>query len=123
MKPKNRTGIRGDRRSNSKVSVTAIQLFDPEPNTLYRLDSVSRLTHIPRREILLFHKHGLVPSIFDPELGFHFTDEAIQTLRFIQYLRTDCGVNLPGIKVILQLTTELERFMEPGEKAGTPVRF
>jgi DNA-binding transcriptional MerR regulator len=88
-----------------------LQAFEPRPNALYSIESTARITHIPRRTILVYHKHGLIPSVFDPDLGYYFDDQAIQILRFIEYLRGDCGVNLPGVKMILQLTNELERTM------------
>ena len=40
--------------------------------------------------------------------GYYFNDEAIRTLRRIEYLRADCGINLVGIKMILRLTNEVE---------------
>ena len=35
-------------------------------------------------------------------------DEGIRTLRRIESLRTACGVNLAGVKLILELINELE---------------
>jgi len=43
--------------------------------------------------ILVYYKHGLVSPVVDPECGgYYFNDEAIRTLRRIEYLRTDCGI-------------------------------
>jgi DNA-binding transcriptional MerR regulator len=41
--------------------------------------------------------------------GYYFNDEAIRILRRIEYLRNVCGINLSGIKMILDLVNEAER--------------
>ena len=41
--------------------------------------------------------------------GMFFDEEAIRLLRRIEQLRTSYGVNLPGIKMIMQLLEELEQ--------------
>ena len=47
--------------------------------------------------------------MIDPTCGgWWFDDEAIRALRRIEYLRADCGINLTGIKLIMDLTKELE---------------
>ena len=92
-----------------KSSSRALQRFEPEPNTVYTIETTARITHVPRRNILIYSRHGLVSPGVDPEWGYYFTDDAIRTLRYIEYLREDCGVNLAGIKMILRLTNELER--------------
>jgi DNA-binding transcriptional MerR regulator len=44
--------------------------------------------------------------------GWYFNDEAIRILRRIDYLRTACGLNLRGIKLMLELSREVERLRE-----------
>ena len=59
--------------------------------------------------IAVYCKHGLLSPVVDPACGgYYFNDEAIRTLRRIEYLRADCGINLVGIKMILRLTNEVE---------------
>ena len=65
---------------------------------------------MPRRLIAVYYKHGLVSPVVDPDCGgFYFNDEGIRALRRIEYLRTTCGLNLGGIKMILDLMNEVER--------------
>jgi DNA-binding transcriptional MerR regulator len=88
----------------------ALQLFEPDLHTVYTIEAVEHLVNVPRRMIALYCKHGLISSVVDPACGgYYFNDEAIRTLRRIEYLRTDCGVDLAGIKLILELAAEVER--------------
>jgi MerR HTH family regulatory protein len=58
---------------------------------------------------LSIFKYGLVSPAIDPTYGgWWFNDEAIRTLRRIEYLRGGCGINLTGIKLIMELTKEVE---------------
>jgi DNA-binding transcriptional MerR regulator len=88
----------------------ALQVFQAAPVTVYPLETTAEIVDIPRRLILLYCKHGLVCPIGDPTAaGYYFDDEGIRALRRIEYLRNVHGINLPGIKMILALTEQLER--------------
>jgi DNA-binding transcriptional MerR regulator len=94
----------------AKPAVTSLQLFEPDPAIVYPLDAVEHLTQLPRRTILVYCRHGLVSPVTHPESGgYYFTGDAIRELRWIGYLQLDCGVNVTGIKLILNLTGELRR--------------
>jgi len=87
-----------------------IQLFEPPANAVYTIDSAADLAHVPRRTIAVYYKHGLVSSTVDPERnGYYFDKKAILTLRRIEDLRTVCRNNLVVVKMILDLTNEVER--------------
>ena len=45
----------------------------------------------------------------DEDGAYHFNDDAIRVLRRVEYLRVACGLNLPGIKMALDLMNEVER--------------
>ena len=93
----------------AKHQLQAIQLFEPDGNTVYTIETAAHIAQVARRSILVYYKHGLVSSVVDPERGgYYFNDEAIRTLRRIEYLRTQCGVSLVGIKMILRLMNEVE---------------
>jgi DNA-binding transcriptional MerR regulator len=93
--------------------ITALQLFEPDARVVYTLDAVANLTQVPRRLIVVYCKHGLVSPVMDPACsGWYFNDEAIRILRRIEYLRTACNLNLIGIKLILDLSREVERLHE-----------
>ena len=88
----------------------SLRLFDPDPSLVYSIDAVERLARVPRRTILICCRHGLVSPLADPEFGgYYFNREAIRVLRRIGYLQVAHGVNLAGIKCILDLTDEVQR--------------
>lgn len=97
-------------RLTDENPVRAVQLFEPEANTVYTIEATVHIARVPRRTILVYYKHGLISPVVDPKGGgYCFNDEAIRTLRRIEYLRANCGVNLTGIKMILHLLEEVER--------------
>ena len=87
-----------------------LRLFEPDPALVYSIDAVERLARVSRRTILIYCRHGLVSPLADPEFGgYYFNREAIRVLRRIGYLQVTHGVNLAGIKFILDLTAEVQR--------------
>lgn len=86
-----------------------IQLFEPDPNILYTIDATAQLADVSRHAILVYYTHGLVAPVMDEDGSYHFNDDAIRVLRRIEYLRGTCGLNLPGIKLALDLMKEVER--------------
>jgi DNA-binding transcriptional MerR regulator len=93
----------------NEIAADAVQLFEPALDAVYTIEAVEHLVHVPRQMIAVYCKHGLLSPVVDPACGgYYFNDEAIRTLRRIEYLRADCGINLVGIKLILRLTNEVE---------------
>jgi DNA-binding transcriptional MerR regulator len=87
-----------------------IQLFEPPPDAVYTIEATSHLVNVPRRTILVYCKHQLLaPTTATTDHGYYFDGDAIRALRRIEVLRTICGDDLAGIKIILDLTTALER--------------
>jgi DNA-binding transcriptional MerR regulator len=65
---------------------------------------------VSRRMVLVYCQLGLVSPVVEPGWGeYYFNDEAIRILRRIEYLSNVCGINLSGIKMILDLVNEAER--------------
>jgi DNA-binding transcriptional MerR regulator len=87
----------------------ALQLFEPAADAVYSIEATARLVDVPRRTILLYCKQGLVSPVVDSQCaGYYFNDEAIRVLRRIEYLRTVCGINPTGVRLILELMKEVE---------------
>ena len=87
-----------------------IQLFEPPPDAVYTIEATSHLVNVPRRTILVYCKHQLLaPVTTTTEYGYYFDSDAIRALRRIEALRTICGDDFAGIKIILELTATLER--------------
>src|SRR5579871_5920505 len=94
----------------AKDYIGAVQRFEPESNGVYTIEAAGQIAHTPRRMILMYYKLGLISPVSDPvREGYYFDAEGIRTLRRIEFLRSECGVNLAGIKVILRLLDEVER--------------
>ena len=94
-------------------SMNALQVFEPDVRTVYTIEMVAQLAEVPRRRIVLYYKLGLVSPVRDPtSSGWCFDDETIRIVRRIEYLRSACGVNLAGIKLILELIDEVEWLRE-----------
>jgi DNA-binding transcriptional MerR regulator len=99
--------------SDSSVETMALQVFAPDAHTLYTIDSAAALARISRRYVALYCKHGLVSPVADPSSrGWCFDDEGIRVLRRIEYLRSACGINFHGIRLIMRLTKEVETLHE-----------
>jgi DNA-binding transcriptional MerR regulator len=97
-------------RSDQPSASRALQLFEPSPDAVYTIEATAHLVDLPRRTILVYCKHGLVsPARAKTGSGYYFDRDAIRALRRIDSLRSVCGDDLPGIKIILDLTSELER--------------
>jgi DNA-binding transcriptional MerR regulator len=87
-----------------------IQLFEPPPDAVYSIEATSHLANVSRRTILVYCKHRLLsPAAATTDHGYHFDGNAIRALRRIEALRTVCGDDFAGIKIILDLTAALER--------------
>jgi MerR family transcriptional regulator/heat shock protein HspR len=100
-------------KRTNKDYIGAIQIFEPERDALYTVDDAGQIAHTSRRRILIYYKHGLISPVTDPvREGYYFDGDTIRTLRRIEFLRCDCGVNLTGIKMILQLINEVEHLRE-----------
>src|SRR5437764_14395175 len=87
----------------------ALQLFDPPADAVYSIEAAAKLAGIPRRTILVYCKHGLLSPLTDNGVeGYSFDGDGIRSLRRIEALRAVCGDDFTGIKIILELTKELE---------------
>ena len=94
----------------AEIPSRAIQLFEPPEDAIYTIDATAHLVGAPRRTILVYCKHQLLsPVINGRDGGYCFDRDGVRALRRIEALRAVCGDDLSGIKIILDLTKELER--------------
>ena len=85
-------------------------VYEANSDAVYTLDVTSSLTGLTRHTILVYHRHGLIRPVGNPdEEGYQFNDEAIRVLRRIQHLRATYGPNVEGLRLILELMNEVER--------------
>jgi len=74
---------------------------DPAEPATYSLDMIAEITGVSSQTILNYQEQGLLPPA-------GFDDEALHTLRRIDYLRSTCETNLSGIRLILDLLDQVE---------------
>jgi len=100
-----------------------LQLFDPPADTVYTIEAAAQLAGVPRRTILVYCKRRLLSPLLDTGIeGYSFDGDGIRSLRRIEALRTVCGDDFAGIRIILDLTKELER-LQPGPSRTGVSRF
>ena len=80
-----------------------LPIYDAGEQSTYTLDIVAEITGVSSQTILHYQEHGLIPTT--PS----FDDETVHTLRRIEHLRSTCETNIAGLKLILELTDEVER--------------
>ncbi|MBV9489054.1 MAG: MerR family transcriptional regulator [Verrucomicrobia bacterium] len=80
-----------------------------ESEEVYSLELVEKITLVPRRTILLYFRHGLIRTARRPGRDHPiFDSDSVRTLRRIEDLRRQFGVNLAGIKLIMGLVREVD---------------
>jgi hypothetical protein len=88
----------------------ALELFQPEPNAFYSLDSAVNLAGVSRRSFLVYCRASLVRPVFQPPFGvMEFTEEAIYNVRRMEHLRTVHRNDLAWLNTVLKLLDEVER--------------
>jgi DNA-binding transcriptional MerR regulator len=99
----------------------AIQPFEPDPRTVYTIEAASHFAQISRRMILIYCKHRLISPAAEPrEYGYCFNGDAVRTLRRIEDLRTVSGIDIVGIKIILNLSNRVEELRSTVMHDGLP---
>jgi MerR family transcriptional regulator, heat shock protein HspR len=95
---------------DTEKPISSLEVPEYGHQSVHPIEVAAQLAKVPRRLIVLYYKHGLVAPVGDPAgAGWYFDDEAIHVVRRIEYLRSTCGLNLAGIKLVMSLTAEVER--------------
>jgi DNA-binding transcriptional MerR regulator len=91
----------------------SLEMREPQPGALYSLEAVVQLTGVSRRSILVYCKSGFIQARQSSDAEpMTFDDEAIYTIRRIDHLRSERGINLEGIRMILGLWNELRQLQD-----------
>ena len=90
-----------------------LPLFESDADATYTLDVVAEITGVSSTTILHYKEHGLIVPVVDsgPD-AMRFDAEALRRVRRIEHLQAECGVNEPGLKLLLDLLDEVERLRE-----------
>lgn len=85
-------------------------VIEIQPDATYSLDVVAELTGISSQTILRYQEIGLISPVAaaEPDLN-RFDDEAVRLLRRIEQLRTAFQMSEQGLKLTLELMSEVEQ--------------
>jgi len=90
-------------------SSESLEIYAPIAGKTYTLEEAERVSGAPKRNILVYCNSGLIPDVEKSEVqGLLFGDVAIRTIRHVEFLKHVKGINLEGIRVILELQNEVE---------------
>src|SRR6201981_573678 len=99
--------------NSEEQSMRTVQPVEHSTGAIYTIEAIADLVQWQRRLIVLYSKHGLVvPAEKSPDSGWYFDDRAIHVVRRIEYLRRACGMNMTGIKLIINPMKEVKRLRE-----------
>lgn len=98
------------RATDHVMNDTSIAVFIPDAGALHSIEEIAHITQVPRHTIAIYCRCGLLAPVGDPEVhGWFFDTDALRMLQQIEHLRRDRGVNLAGIRMVLELAAEVER--------------
>ena len=98
-------------KENTSLELTRIRvhIYGPRHDTRYNLDTLARLAGIQPGLVSRYVRLGLLDPVEDcGELGLWFDDGSLHSLRKIERLRRELGVNIDGAGVILELLRRIE---------------
>lgn len=79
---------------------------------LYRIEEVLETVRITRRALRVYEEVGLVAAADREEAGPVYTEDALESLRRIQRLRRELGVNLAGVQIIMEMRSRIEELQQ-----------
>jgi DNA-binding transcriptional MerR regulator len=96
-------------KKSKKTASSASPVFEPDPDAVYTLEVVVKLTGVSAQAILHYQEQGLIAPVAASGPGVRqFNDEALRTLSRLEYLRTRYEMNLRALKLTLGLLDRLE---------------
>jgi len=91
------------------VKKKSITIAPTDP--VYAIGIVSKLLHMPEWTLRSLEKEGLVrPKRMNKKIRFYSMKD-MQRLEYIHYLMDEKGVNVSGIKIILERSSIRERVL------------
>ena len=95
-----------------KTKVTRRRPLAPGPSAedVYSLEAVVQITEIPRTQIAVYCRHGLIAPLAGSESDdWRFDATAIHALRRLAGLRSEFGFNLAGARTFCELLAQIEK--------------
>jgi MerR family transcriptional regulator, heat shock protein HspR len=85
---------------------------DQDERAVYIISVAAELAGVHPQTLRIYERKGLVRPHRTVGNTRRYSEEDIRTLRMIQELTQDEGVNLAGVKLIMELQTEIERLRD-----------
>ena len=90
-------------------SSLALEMYQPQADVLYSLDTAAQLAAVPRRSLLIYCRARLVQPVLLPPFGMMaFTEEAIYIVRRIEHMRAVHRCDLAWLNTVFDLLNEVE---------------
>jgi len=96
--------------SSSRLTIVRLHIHSPTREALYDLETLARLAGVHPALVSKYIRLGLL----DPVAGeghddheWRFDDSTLHRLRRIQRLRSELGVNINGVAVVLELLRQI----------------
>jgi DNA-binding transcriptional MerR regulator len=94
---------------SKQVSIVRLHIHCPSHDALYDLETLARLGNTHPALVSQYIRLGLLDPLEDRgEHGWRFDDSSLRVLRKIQRLRSDLGVNISGVAVVLELLRQID---------------
>lgn len=89
-----------------------------DAESYYTLEFTAELTGISTQTILHYREEGLVPCGQAAAEQTRFDDESLRALRRIEHVRSECEMNLSGLKMMMGLLQEIDRLRDELRSRG-----
>lgn len=109
MAPRKLKPTRSRPTAKSTAAASSLQTSTSEPAALHPIKTAARLARMPQRLVLVYCRHGLVtPHPASGKGELYFNRHAIRTLQRIAFLRSECGMNVAGVELVMKLLLDIE---------------
>ncbi len=97
------------------------QRYDPDA-PLFLISTAARLAGMHPQTLRTYDRLGLVVPQRTAGRGRRYTLRDIEKLKWVQYLSQDEGINLTGVRHIMELRAEVERLQKQTVRLAEEVR-
>ncbi len=103
-------------RSDGRLDKSAKQSDDDRARALYVISVAAELAGVHPQTLRMYERKGLIRPGRTSGNTRRYSKADIDSVRLIQQLTQDHGVNLAGVEMVIELTQELERAQQRLER-------
>jgi DNA-binding transcriptional MerR regulator len=96
--------------SSNRLTIVRLHIHSPTREALYDLESLARHAGVHPALVSSYVRLGLLDPVVGEGLGeqeWRFDDSSLHLLRRIQRLRSELGININGVAVVLELLRQI----------------